>query len=213
MIRIVYEDKDIVVLIKPVGISSEEVHMQPEFLKQGKELFTIHRLDQSVGGIMLFAKNKKAAAVLSAAVSEHRMKKRYMAVIHGRLEEKSGDMEDYLFKDSKKNKSYVVKKQRKGVKWAKLSYNVMGEVTKEEKEYSLVLIELFTGRTHQIRVQFSSRKHPLVGDGKYGSKENHALALWSYQIEFEHPTTKAKMIWEELPPNQYPWRNQLWKNG
>ena len=164
--EILYSDKGIAVCIKPVGLDSEaEV---PAALKEqlGGEIFPIHRLDKNVGGVMVYARTKQAAAALSKAVQEGTMVKEYVAMVHG-IPTESGDWSDLLFKDSSKNKVFVVKKERKGVKKARLEFKTI-----RSGEDSLVRIRLHTGRSHQIRVQFSSRGFPLVGDHKYGSRDD-----------------------------------------
>lgn len=162
---ILHSDRDLAVCIKPVGMDSEA--QVPAALKEllGGEIFPIHRLDKNVGGVMVYARTKQAAAALSNAVQEGTMVKEYVAVVHGTPPE-SGNWEDLLWKDSKKNKVFVVKRQRGGVKKAKLEYRVL-----KSGETSLVRVRLHTGRSHQIRVQFSSRGYPLVGDHKYGSRD------------------------------------------
>ncbi|MBQ4639133.1 MAG: RNA pseudouridine synthase [Clostridia bacterium] len=146
----------------------------------GGEIFTLHRLDKNVGGVMVYARTKAAAATLSRCIQEGSMVKEYVAWVHGTVE-KAGVMEDLLFKDSRSNKVFVVKKRRAGVKEAKLSYQLL----KTENDLSLVRIRLFTGRSHQIRVQFASRKHPLLGDHKYGARDEHpAPLLFSFRITF-----------------------------
>ena len=179
--EILYSDKQIIVCIKPVGLDSEaEV---PAALKErfGSDIFPIHRLDKNVGGVMVYARTKQAAASLSKAVQEGTMVKEYVAMVHGTPPE-SGDWEDLLWKDSKKNKVFVVKRQRGGVKKARLEF-----VRLTEGEESLVRIRLHTGRSHQIRVQFSSRGFPLVGDHKYGSRdEKTAPMLFSCRITFPY---------------------------
>ena len=164
--EILFSDKQIVVCVKPVGLDSEvEV---PNALKEalGGEIFPIHRLDKNVGGVMVFARTKQSAAALSKAVQDGTMVKEYVAMVHGTPPE-SGDWEDWLFKDSRKNKVFVVKRERKGVKKARLEFTTL-----QPGADSLVRIRLHTGRSHQIRVQFSSRGYPLVGDHKYGSRDD-----------------------------------------
>ena len=177
--EILYSDKNLAVLVKPVGLDSEaEV---PAALKEtlGGEVFPIHRLDKNVGGVMVYARTKQAAATLSKAVQDGAMVKEYVAMVHGNPPE-SGDWTDLLFKDSSKNKVFVVKKERKGVKKARLEFKTL-----RNGEDSLVRIRLHTGRSHQIRVQFSSRGFPLVGDHKYGSRdEKTAPMLFSCCITF-----------------------------
>ena len=190
--EILYSDKGIAVCIKPVGLDSEaEV---PAALKEqlGGEIFPIHRLDKNVGGVMVYARTKQAAASLSKAVQEGTMVKEYVAMVHGAPPD-SGDWEDWLFKDSRKNKVFVVKKERKGVKKASLEYTRL-----TDSDPSLVHIRLHTGRSHQIRVQFSSRGFPLVGDHKYGSRdEAKAPALFSCRITF--PWKGGEKVFEAFP--------------
>lgn len=175
---ILYSDKDLAVCIKPVGLDSEvEV---PGALKEqlGGEVFPLHRLDKNVGGVMVYARTKAAAAALSKAIQNGDMVKEYVAKVHGEPPQ-SGVLTDLLFKDSRKNKVFVVKKARTCVKEAKLQYRHLGD--------GLVHVRLFTGRSHQIRVQFSSRGFPLVGDHKYGSRsEESAPMLFSCRITFPY---------------------------
>ena len=179
--KILYSDKYIAVCVKPVGLDSE--HEVPAALKEelGGEIFPIHRLDKNVGGVMVFARTKQAAASLSKAVQEGTMVKEYVALIHGTPPE-SGDWTDLLFKDSSKNKVFVVKKERRGVKKARLEFKRL-----TEGKTSLVRIRLHTGRSHQIRVQFSSRGFPLVGDRKYGGRDDApAPMLFSCKLSFPY---------------------------
>ena len=190
--EILYSDIKIVVCIKPVGLDSETD--VPAALKEalGGAIFPIHRLDQNVGGVMVYARTKQAAAGLSKAVQDGAMVKEYVAMVHGTPPEQ-GDWEDLLFKDSRKNKVFVVKRERKGVKKARLEFK---RINGEEK--SLVLIRLHTGRSHQIRVQFSSRGFPLVGDHKYGSRDaTEAPMLYSCRITF--PYNGKTVRFESLP--------------
>ncbi|MCQ2480386.1 MAG: RluA family pseudouridine synthase, partial [Clostridia bacterium] len=171
--NILFEDKHLIFAVKPKGVLSQsgEGENMIDLLSEGRgEIFPIHRLDKSVSGVMVFAKTKAAAGKLSAMVQNNEIKKEYLAVVCGKPQEESAVLEDLLFKDSSKNKSFVVKRMRKGVKKASLEYETMGTVIDEGKELSLLKILLHTGRTHQIRVQFSSRKLPLLGDGRYGGK-------------------------------------------
>ena len=183
MIEILYCDNNIVFCIKPVGVSSE--HDLPKALEEqlGGNIYTLHRLDNPVGGVMVYARTKEAAAEFSKRISDNSdFEKTYFAICEGELSDNNGVMEDLLFKDSRCNKSFVVKKERKGVKRASLSYRVLASGIYKEKSCSLVAVTLHTGRSHQIRVQFASRKHPLLGDGKYGSKVNCPIALFSAKI-------------------------------
>ena len=190
--EIICSDHDFVVCIKPVGLDSE--NDVPAALKEalGGELFPIHRLDKNVGGVMVYARTKQAAAALSKAVQDGQMVKEYVAVVHGTPPE-SGDWTDLLFKDSSKNKVFVVKKERKGIKKARLEFNRLSAGAE-----SLVRIRLHTGRSHQIRVQFSSRGFPLVGDHKYGSRdEKKEPMLFSCCVTF--PWKKETRRFEALP--------------
>ena len=177
--EILYSDKELVVCVKPVGLDSE--HEVPAALSEalGGEIFTLHRLDKNVGGVMVYARTKAAAAALSKAIQEGRLVKEYVAMVHGTPPER-GDWEDLLWKDSKKNKVFVVKRMRGGVKKARLEF-----IRLTAGEESLVRIRLHTGRSHQIRVQFASRGYPLVGDHKYGAKDSSpAPMLFSCQLTF-----------------------------
>ena len=186
--EILYQDSDMIVCIKPVGLDSE--HEVPQAL--GGEIYTLHRLDKNVGGVMVYARAKAAAAALSKAVQDGAMVKEYVAMVHGAPPE-NGDWEDWLFKDSRKNKVFVVKKQRAGVKKARLTYRAL-----RVGEESLVRIRLYTGRSHQIRVQFASRGYPLVGDHKYGSRdEKTAPMLFSCCLRF--PYKGKEVCFEALP--------------
>ena len=179
--EILYADAEIVVCIKPIGLDSETE--LPAALKEtlGGEIYPVHRLDKNVGGVMVYARTKAAAAALSKAVQEGRMVKEYVALVHGTPPE-CGDWEDLLWKDSKKNKVFVVKRTRGGVKKARLEF-----VRLSVGEESLVRIRLHTGRSHQIRVQFASRGFPLVGDHKYGARDSSpAPMLFSCKLTFPH---------------------------
>ena len=190
--EILFSDKQIVVCVKPVGLDSEQ--QVPDALKEtlGGEIYPIHRLDKNVGGVMVYARTKQAAASLSKAVQEGTMVKEYVAMVHGTPPE-SGDWEDLLWKDSKKNKVFVVKRMRGGVKKARLEFSRL-----TAGDESLVRIRLHTGRSHQIRVQFSSRGFPLVGDHKYGSRdEKTEPMLFSCKITF--PYRGQLQSFEKLP--------------
>ena len=190
--NILYSDRETAVIVKPVGMDSE--HAVPAAIaeKLGGEVFPIHRLDLNVGGVMVFARTKQAAAALSKLVQEGRLVKEYRALVHG-VPPESGVLEDFLFKDSRKNKVFVVKKERKGVKKASLEYTRLTNA-----DPALVHIRLHTGRSHQIRVQFASRGFPLVGDHKYGSRdEAKAPALFSCRISF--PWKGEDKVFEAFP--------------
>ena len=190
--ELLYSDREIVICIKPVGLDSEA--QVPAALKEqlGGEIFPIHRLDKNVGGVMVFARTKGAAAALSKAVQEGSMVKEYRCLVHGTPPE-TGDWEDLLWKDSSKNKVFVVKRQRGGVKKARLEFKRLWA-----GETSCVRIRLHTGRSHQIRVQFSSRGFPLVGDKKYGGRDEYtAPMLFSCCLTFPHKGQTLRF--EQLP--------------
>ena len=182
--EILYRDNEIAVCVKPVGISSEDgENSLPALLRAelGGEIFPLHRLDLNVGGIMVYARTKSAAARLSKTIQDGDMVKEYRCLVHG-IPPQSGDWQDLLWKDSSKNKVFVVKRMRKGVKNARLEFRRL-----TAGETSLVHVRLHTGRSHQIRVQFASRGFPLVGDHKYGSRdEATAPMLYSCRLTFPH---------------------------
>lgn len=190
--EILYHDNDLAVCIKPVGLDSET--QVPTALKEalGGEIFAVHRLDRNVGGVMVYARSRTAAATLSRSIQEGAMVKEYVARVHG-IPPEEGDWEDLLWKDSSKNKVFVVKRMRGGVKKARLEFRRLSV-----GETSLVRIRLHTGRSHQIRVQFSSRGFPLVGDHKYGSRAAEtAPRLYSCKITF--PFKGKPLCFESLP--------------
>ena len=187
-----YSDKDITVCIKPVGLDSEA--QVPEEIRQalGGQVFPVHRLDKNVGGVMVYARTREAAARLSKAVQEGTMVKEYVALVHGTPPE-TGDWQDLLWKDSQKNKVFVVKRERKGVKPARLEFTRL-----TGSDPALVRVLLHTGRSHQIRVQFSSRGYPLVGDHKYGARDDRtAPMLFSCALTF--PYLGKQLHFEALP--------------
>lgn len=185
--ELLYQDQNIVVCVKPTGVLSQTGKEGQESMlsllssRLGGDFYPVHRLDKEVGGVMVYARNQKAAGELSRQIQQGNMKKEYLAVVSGCPEAKQGVYEDLLLHDMKRNKSYVVDRERKGVKKARLSYAVLDH----NDERSLVQIRLFTGRTHQIRVQFSSRRMPLVGDGRYGGG-NGKIHLWSCRLTFRY---------------------------
>ena len=187
-----------VVCIKPAGIPSqgEGLDAMPVRLaaEAGGEIYPVHRLDQAVGGVMVYARTKQAAAALSRAIQEGRMEKDYLAVLIKPMAEASGTLRDLLYHDRVKNKTYVVKRKRNGVKEAVLDYETLASGA----EGTLVRVHLHTGRTHQIRVQFASRGCPLAGDGKYGGKGSAPL-LWSYRLAFPDPRDGTMRIFERRP--------------
>ena len=187
-----YTDREIAVCLKPVGLDSEQELPGQIAAALGGTVFPVHRLDKHVGGCMVYARTRQAAAGLSRAIQEGTMVKEYVAMVHGTPEE-TGDWEDLLWKDSAKNKVFVVKRQRKGVKTARLEYRRL-----TDGDPSLVRIRLHTGRSHQIRVQFASRGYPLVGDHKYGARdETPSPMLFSCALTF--PYQGKQLHFEAMP--------------
>ncbi|MDD6967641.1 MAG: RNA pseudouridine synthase [Firmicutes bacterium] len=191
-----YTDRDIAVCVKPVGLDSEKELPEVILRELGGLVFPVHRLDKNVGGVMVFARTKQAAASLSKAIQQGTMVKEYVALVHG-VPPESGDWQDLLWKDTAKNKVFVVNRQRKGVKPARLEF-----LRLKEGDPSLVRIRLHTGRSHQIRVQFASRGYPLVGDHKYGAKDDvQAPMLFSCALTFPHQGKQlhfeAMLAWAE----------------
>lgn len=216
--KILYEDKYLIVCEKPVGVESQRSSSGKDDMltllsryrvERGEDSYVglVHRLDVATGGAMIYSKREDMTGKLSALVQSGDYKKTYLAAVHGEPVEPEGEMRDLLYHDKKKNKSYVCDKKRQGVKEAVANYRLLETVEKSEGEkLSLVEVGLITGRTHQIRVQFASRKMPLVGDGKYGSRDNKASsALWSYRVEFIHPIMKKAIVCECFPEDCYPW--------
>lgn len=206
--EIIYQDKRILVAVKPAGVlSTDEPGGMPDLLRQelGDSkacVRTVHRLDQTVSGLMVFARSREAARILSQQMREHQFEKGYLAVIHGVPKTEKGQFRDLLLRNKEQRKTYVVSAPEKDTQEAILHYQVL-----EVKEgRSLVKIKLLTGRTHQIRVQFSSRGLPLVGDKKYGIPEDGGdIALWSHRISFTHPESGEKMDFQKEPPQLSPW--------
>ena len=210
-----YLDKDMVVVLKPPFMPSQSdpsgdadaMTLTAQSLKEqgkGSELYLIHRLDRVVGGLLVFARNKKACAALNAALTEGKIIKEYLAVVDGVTEE-CGTLEDYLIKDAKTSRAHSVPKERKGSKYARLSYETLARVKDGDRPLSLVRIKLDTGRFHQIRIQFSTRRLPLLGDGKYGSKTNKCkVSLFAYRLTVPTPCgEKTISAYPDL--TAYPW--------
>ena len=189
--EVLFQDKNLAVIVKPVGLDSEKQVPQALTELLGGSFFPVHRLDLNVGGVMVYARDQKTAAALSKQIADGSFVKEYIALVHGTPPEE-GDWTDLLFKDSRKNKVFVVNKPRTGVKEARLTYQRL-----TAGECSLVRIRLHTGRSHQIRVQFASRGYPLVGDHKYGSRAKEtAPQLFSCCLRFDH---KGPRCFEKLP--------------
>ena len=204
-IRFLYRDSEIFVVEKPIGVLSEESDDDESLANALKAqndgyIGVVHRLDRGVGGVMVYARTKSAAARLSTAVQSHALQKGYLAIVHGTPSESSGTLTDLLYHDRTRNKSFVVDRPRSGVKEAVLEYKIVKSWENAPLGMvSLVKIQLHTGRTHQIRVQFSSRGYPLVGDGKYGSREKGDIRLHAHTITFPHPRTGKLLTFESLP--------------
>ncbi len=218
--KVIYEDNHIIVVVKKPGIpvqadkscDSDMLTIIKEYLKEKYNkpgnvyLGLVHRLDRMVGGVMVFAKTSKAASRLSEYIREKNVKKRYLAIVNGKLKLDSSKilLKNYLVKNERLNMSKVVEETTKGAKEAILEYNVIKNFTYNNKEYSLVDVDLHTGRHHQIRVQFANIGHPLYGDMKYGQKINKVgqnLGLWSYYLSFFHPTKDEYKEYKCMPDN------------
>ena len=203
MIPILYEDHSVFVCRKPPGVFSQTGPGPnlPELLERqtGGLVYPVHRLDRETGGVMVYARTQAAAAKLSEAVRQGRLRKEYVCLVRGVPAAGEGVYEDLLLHDKARNKSFVVNRMRGGVREARLSYRVLAS----EDGVSLVRVRLHTGRTHQVRVQFASRGTPLLGDGKYGGGSG-ALALWSCLLAFPHPKTGKELLFQD-PPEGGPW--------
>ena len=206
--EILYEDNDVIVAHKPCGLLSEDCADQDSFARllserNGGYIGVVHRLDRGVSGVMVYAKTPSAAASLSAQVQSHKMKKEYLAIVHGAPAAECDTLCDLLFHDRIKNKTFAVDRKRKNVKEAILSYKTEEVlVTSPWGSLSKLLVSLQTGRTHQIRVQFASRGYPLLGDRKYGAPEGGEIGLCCYRISFSHPVTGASMSFTRAPSGE-----------
>lgn len=203
MIDVLHKSRDFIVCVKPHGIPSQPdvsgcidmTELLREYLRENgenDEIFVVHRLDRTTGGVMVYARHKNAAAEFSRLVAEKdSFEKHYLALVSGAPESESGNMTDYLYKDSAQKKAFVIKNERKGAKLASLDYEVLKTASIDEKVFSLVSVKLNTGRFHQIRAQFASRSMPIYGDGKYGSREKSPhIALWASKISFIYKSKK-----------------------
>ena len=204
---IIYQDRDILVCIKPAGVkSTDEPGGLPELVRKAlgdpqANVRTVHRLDQTVSGLMVLARRAKAASELSRQIREGEFQKEYLAVVHGQTAD-SDTLTDLLLRNRQERKTYVVQEPGKDVQEAVLDYVNFGRVDGLSK----VRVILRTGRTHQIRCQFSSRGWPLVGDKKYGIPEDDCpIALWSYRLAFRHPYSGEPMEFTHEPPAIEPW--------
>lgn len=227
-LKILYEDNHIIVVIKKPGIPVQEdktgdldmltiikSYLKEKYNKPGNVyLGLVHRLDRMVGGVMVFAKTSKAASRISEYIRQKNVKKRYLAIVNGKMpvSDKSIKLTNYLVKNERLNMSRVVTKDKKGAKEAILEYKVLKNFTFNDKIYSLVDIDLHTGRHHQIRLQFANIGHPLYGDIKYGQKVNKVgqnLALFSYYLSFFHPT-KDEYLEFKFMPSELDKKDNIW---
>lgn len=206
--KLIYQDKQILVCTKPAGIlSTDEPGGMPDLIRAGLGnkkacVRTVHRLDRVVSGVMVFARTPEAASELSRQIREHTFEKEYLAVVHGTPESEKGTYRDLLLRSKPERKTYVVDHMEKGVQEAVLDYEVLGR----SKDLTLVRIHLRTGRTHQIRAQFSARGLPLVGDRKYSTLEDGCeIGLWSYRLAFRHPRSGRAVAYSCPPPEGWPW--------
>jgi 23S rRNA pseudouridine1911/1915/1917 synthase len=211
--KVIYEDNQVIVVEKEPNIPSQQDktgdidmltlvknYIKEKYNKPGEVYIgLVHRLDRPVGGVMVFARTSKSASRLSEQVRNKTLQKTYIAVVDGRIEEKSGVLEDYLYKDERNNMSKVVNKDKKNAKLAKLEYEVIDYDAK--RDLTTVKIKLHTGRHHQIRVQFANFGHSLFGDQKYGTRgRGKQIRLWAYELQFEHPVKKEMMCFRSIPP-------------
>ena len=222
--KIIHQTAEYVVVCKAAGEDSE--HDLPEMLAEqngdrATDYYVVHRLDQAVAGLLVLARNRVTAAELSRQLTENRLRKTYLCVVPGVPAPASGEMQDLLYKDKMKKKMFPVKRKRAGVKEASLRYHVLETklmnttVTSSKQEdtaavsasqLTLVEVELQTGRFHQIRCQFATRKLPLVGDGKYGSRvRSPHLALFCRQLSFYDAKEKKECSFTAAPPAEFPW--------
>ena len=206
--EIIYQDKDIIVCVKPPRVlSTDEPGGLPDLIRQeladpNANVRTVHRLDRTVSGLMVLARRSKAASELSRQIREGEFHKEYLAVLHGTPEEDAAELQDLLLRNKQERKTYLVTESGKDVQEARLSYQVLNRA----QDLTRVRIQLHTGRTHQIRAQFSGRGWPLVGDRKYGiPDEAEEIALWSYRLAFHHPYSGKPMEFILEPPLDYPW--------
>ena len=206
--EIIYQDKDILVCVKPPRVlSTDEPGGLPGLIREAlgdpkADVRTVHRLDRVVSGLMVLARNKAAASELSRQIREDTFQKEYLAVLHGHPDAPKGTLRDLLLRDKAERKTYIVRELARDVQEAILHYRVENQT----QDMSRVRIQLVTGRTHQIRAQFSGHGMPLVGDRKYDTREDPCeIALWSCMLGFTHPTTGEPMEFTLEPPKTYPW--------
>lgn len=222
-VPIIYEDNHLLVIEKPVNVPVQQdrsgdkdlLNLLKEYIKKRDHkpgnvfLGLVHRLDRPVGGVIVFAKTSKAASRLSDAIRRNDFQRTYLAVVRGIPKQSNGKLVHYLYKDRKKNKVYPVAKNHRQGKKAVLTYEVLDH--NQQKQLSLLAVQLHTGRSHQIRVQLATIGHPLFGDQKYGVKVNQPgeqIALWAHTLAFPHTTSKEWLSFQANPPKKFPWT--LW---
>lgn len=205
--ELIFVDDDILVCVKPARVlSTDEPGGVPDLAREAlgnpkADVRTVHRLDRVVSGLMVLARNAKAASELSRQIREGEFSKEYLAVVHGTPED-SGTLRDLLGRDKARRMTYVAQDPGKGIQEAVLDYRVLARA----ENMSRVRIRLHTGRTHQIRVQFASRGYALLGERKYDTREDDCeIALWSCRLGFAHPKTGEKLEFYHDPPDQWPW--------
>lgn len=218
-LKVIYEDNHIIVVEKPVNVPSQgdktgdidmltiiKNYIKEKYNKPGNVyLGLVHRLDRPVGGVMVFAKTSKAASRLSEQVRIKEFQKTYLVIVNGKMESKTGTLEDYLLKNERNNMSKVVKEGTRNSKFASLAYEVLKY--DEDINLSVLKINLHTGRHHQIRVQLSSRNHSIYGDQKYGGRgHGKQITLWAYKLKIKHPTTKEEMEFTSIPNKDGSWK-------
>lgn len=205
--QILFEDADLIVCVKPRGVASEGdgdgdmprlLSRYREEKGEAGEVYPVHRLDKETAGVMVYAKTREAASALSKEIQEKTVKKEYLAVTLGVPDTPSATLTDLLYRDSKKNKSYVVKRMRRGVREARLSYRTVAV----DGDRALLCVVLDTGRTHQIRVQMAHRRLSLVGDRRYGGAPAPTLALFAFRLSFLHPKDKRLLSFTALPQEE-----------
>lgn len=209
-IELLHLDRDLAVFLKPPGILAEPTAEGGDvfsLLRQetGREWLPVHRLDRGTGGLMAAAGSRESAAALSRSILEHTFQKAYLTVVQGTAPFADALMEDLLFHDRVKNKVYVVQRPRKGVKEALAFARVLAEAKDGGEPLRLMAVTLYTGRTHQIRVQLASRRMPILGDGKYGSSRPGTPALWCAALTLPHPKSGKSLSFSALPPDEAPW--------
>lgn len=219
-LNVLYEDNHLLIVEKPRNmlvqadrtkdidlLTLSKQYLVKKYNKPGDAfLGLVHRIDRPVGGVVLFGKTSKGASRISNEIRLNKFKRNYQVIVHGPMSKKKATVTDYLVKNNKTNTSYVTNKSTTNAKKAVLDYEVLGR--DEEKNLTLLSVNLHTGRSHQIRVQLANLGHPIYGDQRYGqefTKPGEQIALWAHQIEVKHPTKDEQVICSVQTPNEYPW--------